>query len=370
MDKIKRFIDVYIPTETCNLQCSYCYIAQKGLFTKQIAHFTHTPEEIRKAFSQKKLGGTCLLNLCAGGETLLSPEVLPVVHELAAEGHYVMIVTNGTVTKAFEQVAGWEEEIKKRLFFKFSFHYVELKRLNLLDRFTGNVSLVKNAGCSFTVEVTPSDELIPYIDELKEYSLSAFGAYPHFTIARNGNSDNLDLLTDLSEEEYVKTFGQFDSALFDYKMELYHKKRNEFCYAGCWSLYINLGTGDIIRCYRAGKIGNIYDDEVIDFSPIGHCCTLPYCFNGHAFLAFGDIPGVDTTNFMQIRDRVDSQGNHWVNETMQSMFESKLYESNPEFTPKEMKAADKRVRAESKPTLKEQIGKTFIYSAYKKLLKK
>ena len=370
MDKIKKFIDVYVPTETCNLQCSYCYIAQKGLFTKKLAHFSHSPQEVKKALSIDKLGGPCLFNFCAGGETLLSPEVLPIVYALIQEGHYVMIVTNGTVNKAFEEVSNWEDSIKKRLFFKFSFHYVELKRLNLLDKFQNNVNSVKSSGCSFTIEVTPTDELIPYLDEIKNYSLSSFGAYPHFTIARNGNTKNLDLLTNLSQEEYIKTFGQFDSELFDFKMELYHKKRTEFCYAGEWSFYLNLDSGDIARCYRSGKIGNIYEDEVINFSPVGHGCKLPYCFNGHAFLAFGDIPGADTVNYMQLRDRVDSQGRHWVNETMQSMFESKLYESNVEFTKKEMKQADKVIKNEQKLSFKERVGQTFAYSLYKKLFKK
>ena len=51
------------------------------------------------------------MNFCAGGETLLSDEVLPVVHELLCEGHYVMIVTNGTLTKRFEEISNWSEEL-------------------------------------------------------------------------------------------------------------------------------------------------------------------------------------------------------------------------------------------------------------------
>lgn len=75
-------------------------------------------------------------------------------------------------------------------------------------------------------------------------------------------------------------------------------------------------------------------------------------------------------NYMQLRDRVDSQGRHWVNETMQSMFESKLYESNVEFTKKEMKQADKVIKNEQKLSFKERVGQTFAYSLYKKLFKK
>jgi len=26
IDRLKRFIDLYIPIEACNLRCSYCYV--------------------------------------------------------------------------------------------------------------------------------------------------------------------------------------------------------------------------------------------------------------------------------------------------------------------------------------------------------
>lgn len=57
MDKIVKFIDCYIATETCNLRCKYCYITQQRKFNNRLAEFTHTPEEIRKALSKKRFGG-------------------------------------------------------------------------------------------------------------------------------------------------------------------------------------------------------------------------------------------------------------------------------------------------------------------------
>lgn len=65
--RIEKFIDCYIETETCNLKCHYCYIAQQNKFKNHIIEFSHTPAEIREALSVKRLGGPCLLNLCAGG---------------------------------------------------------------------------------------------------------------------------------------------------------------------------------------------------------------------------------------------------------------------------------------------------------------
>ena len=121
MEKMKRYIDCYIPTETCNLRCHYCYIAQKRKFNNKLASFSNSIEFMRKALSKKRLGGVCLLNLCAGGETLLSEEVLPLAKALLTEGHYVMIVTNGTISKRFDEILEYPQELCDRLFIKNSF---------------------------------------------------------------------------------------------------------------------------------------------------------------------------------------------------------------------------------------------------------
>ena len=89
-NKIEKYIECYIETETCNLKCHYCYIALLEKFKNKIIEIEKTPEEIKKAFSIKRLG-TCLINICAGGETLLGESVLPTVRALLEEGH------NGTM---------------------------------------------------------------------------------------------------------------------------------------------------------------------------------------------------------------------------------------------------------------------------------
>ena len=56
---------------------------------------------MRKALSKERLGGICLINFCGGGETLLPPEIVKYIRVLLEEGHYIMIVTNATVSKRF-----------------------------------------------------------------------------------------------------------------------------------------------------------------------------------------------------------------------------------------------------------------------------
>lgn len=329
-EKIKRFIDCYIETETCNLRCHYCYIALQNRFRNKIVKFQHSKEEMRKALSQKRLGGPCMINFCAGGETLLSNEVLPVVKEFLEEGHYVTIVTNGTLTKRFEEMTSWPEELKNKLMIKFSFHYLEFKRLNILDKFLNNLILIKNNGISYSVEITPSDELSPYIDELKEWCMKNLGALCHSTIARDDRKPGIDILSEYSFDEYKKIWGQFDSDLFDYKSEIFYQPRKEYCYAGKWSFCLNLNSGVITQCYGAKELGNIFDniDEPLPLEEIGYGCRLPHCFNGHAFLTLGNVPSLHSPTYAEVRNRVCTDGSEWLTPCMKSFIGSKLKESN------------------------------------------
>ena len=339
---MKRYIDCAIPTEACNLRCHYCYITQKRKFNSKIAAFSQPLEKMVQALSVERLGGTCLLNLCAGGETLLSDAVLPLARGLMENGHFVSIVTNGTVSQRFAEIAAWPEEVRQRLFIKFSFHYLELLRLNWMDRFFENVDLMKRHGVSYTVEVTPSDELIPHIEDLKKVCMERLGALCHVTIARDDRTDGIEILSQHSFTEYKKIWGQFDSALFQFKSQIFYQKRKEFCYAGDWSCYLNLETGELRQCYCGKVLDHIYEDVTrpIHFEPMGSKCPLPHCYNGHSFLAMGDIPEMETPSYAQLRDRACLDGSHWLTPAVAAFFEGKLKESNRQYTLKEKRKLD------------------------------
>ncbi len=345
MDKIKRFIDCYIPTETCNFRCQYCYIAQHRKFNNKVAKFIYSPDYIGKALSKERLGGVCMLNLCAGGETLIAEEVIDVTEKILEEGHYVMIVTNGSLTDRFKRIAKFPKKLLNHLFFKFSFHYLELKRMNIIDNFFDNIDMMKNAGASFTVEITPNDELEPYIDDIKRISMERLGTLPHITIGRK-DSEDIPPLTQHKWEDYIKIWEQFDSNLFKFKESIFGIKRTEFCYAGLWSGYLNLVTGDLRQCYCGIKIDNIYEDinRPIKFLPIGNNCTMPHCYNGHAFLSFGDIPELDTPSYDILRNRKCKDGKEWLTKDMRKFMQSKLKESNEELDEINKKKINKKVK--------------------------
>lgn len=328
--KIRRFIDCYVPTERCNFKCTYCYIGQRKGFTGNIYKYERAPYEYRKALSKNRLGGIVFFNFCAGGETLFDENLLDIIYELLLEGHVIQIVTNGTITKSFKEISTWDEEILKRLFIKFSFHYLELKRTNQLDKFFKNISLMKSCGVSFSLEITPCDELIPYINEIKECTMREVGALPHITVARDNSTSELKILSQLSKKEYIETWGQFDSLMFDLKIQLLSQKRKEFCYAGEWTLYLNLLNGDLKQCYKGDIIDNIFADSnmPLKFRPIGHNCRESYCFNGHAWLTWGAIPNMNFPTYGEMRNRITSQGEEWLTPTIKEAFECKLEDVN------------------------------------------
>ena len=307
MDKLKRFIDVIVPVETCTLRCHYCYITHHRLFGASLPKFRYSPEQFRRALSKNRLGGVCMFNLCGGGETLLPPEMPDYIRALLDEGHYVMVVTNATIDRPFDIMEKWPPEILQRLFFKFSYHFLELKQRNLFSRFFRNIKRMRDAGASFTLEATPSDELVPYINEMKAQSMAEVGAWCHITVPRSEkNMRKIPLLSRMNPMDFYKTWQVFDSPFFEYKFSVFSKKRKEFCYAGDWTLWLNMGTGWLSQCYCSLYGQNIFDktEEPIIFKPIGHFCRLPHCFNAHAFLTFGSIPEHESPTYAIMRNRV------------------------------------------------------------------
>lgn len=333
MKRIKRFIDCYVPVTTCNLRCKYCYITQNNRWGDSIPKLDYSVEHIVKALSKDRLGGICHLNMCGGGETLLPKEMVPILKGLLEEGHYIMVVTNGTISKRFDEIIEFPKDLLNRLGFKFSFHYEELIRLNKLDEYFDNIRKIKQAGCSFSVEITPYDDLIDKIDDIKSTCLKNVGELCHVTVGRKDNDVDKPILTDYPIEEYYKIWDQFSSDLFEFKMSTFNKKRNEFCYAGDWSFYLNLYTGDMSQCYCGKFTQNIYKNlhKKIKYLAIGNNCTLPHCYNSHAFLTLGVIPELDTPYYSKMRNRILQNEEEWLNKDMKEVLSNKLYKNNKQY---------------------------------------
>lgn len=331
---MKKLFMFAIPLSVCNLRCHYCYLTKRSNnFEGVIPEMKYTPEEVAYAMRPGRVGGPGFFNLCADGETLLTPGLNRYVGLLAEEGHYIEIVSNMVLTKHLDKVLSLGREALGHVEFKCSFHYLQLRERGLLETFTENVNRAYDAGASITVEITPSDELIPYIDEVKDFSLRHFGALPHVTIARDDSTRDIERLTSLSREEYDRIWSSFDSGFFDFKAEIFGVRRREFCYAGSWSYYVNMATGDAVQCYGGAGVGNLFSDpdSPLPEKPIGRC-PIAHCYNGHAFLTMGLIPGLTNVRFGDIRDREREDGSHWLQPGLKSFFNEVLVDSNVELS--------------------------------------
>lgn len=328
--KIKRLLLINVPIMNCNLGCEYCYISALGQSQKGAAKFKYPPEYVGECLSKKRLGGTCIINMTGNGETLVPKEVPQYIYHLLLQGHYLEVVTNGTLTERFHTIAQFPGELLRRLEFKFSFHYAELKKRGWLGRFFNNVKTMQEKGCSFTVELMPYDGLVAEIDTIFELCRKELGAACQVTVGRNDLTRNKELLTDMTKAEYKKTWGRFQSTMFRFKLAIFQKKVKNFCYAGAWTLYIDLGTGAAKPCYGQLSNQNVFQDidVPIKYRPVGKHCRQPYCYNGHAFLTLGVVPELDTPSYADIRNRRCSDGREWLSPCVKEAFSQKLSDNN------------------------------------------
>jgi len=337
---MKKIFLFHIPMSICNFRCSYCYLAQRdSCYEGVMPKFKYSPAEFARAVSRERVGGIAYGNFTAAGETLLMNGLLDYIKAFVEQGHYAEIVTNLSITSKIDEILSWDESLRKRIEFKCSFHYLQLKEKNLLQTFADNVNRIWEAGASANIEITPADELIPYIDEIKEFSLSNFGALPQLSIARDDRTDGIDYLTDLSMDEYDSVWSQFNSDFWRFKKELFGVKRKEFCYAGAWSYYVDLTTGQARQCYCGKCLGDIFADvsQNLPYSPIGRC-KFPHCYNGHMFLSLGLIPRLATVHYGDIRNRIkiDNKG-EWLQSELLTVFNERLYEQNIQLSTREEK---------------------------------
>ena len=171
MDKPKRFLECQFPVTICNLECPYCYIIQENRRKMQKAELIYSPEYIAKALRKERLGGVCWINICGAGETLIQDEVIDIIQLLLEEGHYLNITTNGTLDRQFDALIEKCKDYLNHLHIAFSWHFLELKKRNLTDRFFTNIIKMKNAGASILLQINLCDEYVPYIDEIKNISI-------------------------------------------------------------------------------------------------------------------------------------------------------------------------------------------------------
>lgn len=330
-DIFKKYIDITVPVEACNFRCSYCYISQYHKMDRKKSVFNYSVDEVVKGLSVKRLGGKCLINLCGIGETLFSQYTIDLAKGLLTQGHYVIIVTNGCAQiKSYLQLADFPKEYLNRLIVKFSFHYVELKKRKLLDTYWKHVNIIRKSGAGISLEMCPSDETMQYKEEIKKVCLENVGALPHVTIPRSEKEKDYPIITEHTPSDFINFWKEFDSDMFDIKVKSFGVKRTEFCYAGLWSAYLNIGNGELYPCHCQNAISkDIFKNlnEKIPFKPVG-ICKAPYCVNAHCGMCMGCLPDVKVQDFSTTRDRICKDGSHWISKECRDFLSQKLYDNN------------------------------------------
>ena len=324
---LKKYVGIHYPATVCNLKCPYCYVGKLDGF-RTLEKLEHEPEFIRWCLSQKRLGGRALIGICGSGETLLGDRIIEVSLELLKEGHFIHIVTNGTLGDRMGELIKRANKHAYQILFKCSLHYNELKKQHKLDDYAANIKKIVDSDASYTIELTADDSYIPVIDEIKLYCLHKFGALPQVTIARDDTKTDIPIMTNLALEEYYDTWKSFNSKLFEVKWN-YYKKKIKNCDAGNSSLYIDLLSGNIMKCLHMPVVGNIYDThmDTICCERVGNECELPYCYNNHAYLTLGVCEDIKTYSYADVRDRTTKDGCHWIKTDFRKFIGQKLYEN-------------------------------------------
>ncbi len=334
INKPKRMILCDFPNNKCNLKCEYCYITQLPQWSRINEKGKYSVEHIAKCLSVKRLGGCCIINMTGTGETMLEPGIVKLCRLLLEQGHYIEFVTNLTVSKVVDQFMELPAHLQKHMEFKISFHYNELKRLNWMDKFFENVDKVQKSDYSFTLELMPYDDLIPEADNILALCKEKVGAPCQVTVGRkHGDKSAVSLLSNYDKEDFAAVWSKFDSSMFKFKMDLLDVKRKEFCYAGAWTLRVNLYSGEASPCYSQPFKQNIFDDpsKPINFVAVGCHCAMPFCINGHAHMSLGVIPEYNGPTYAQIRNNTREDGSEWFSEECKEFFSGKLYETNEQY---------------------------------------
>lgn len=333
MSGIYRFINTTVPTKGCNLRCEYCYVRQWGeedsLEIKNEKNWYKYPiGHMISSLTVERMGGICMFNFSAQGETLLSPYLFDIVTGLLKNGHYVAIISNCTITGEIDRYIELDSNLRDHLFFKASFHYRELKKHGLLNTYSRNIKKLKKSGVSFSVELVSNDYILEEIEEVKEYSLREFGALPHVLGGREetvkGKYPKYE--TKLDDNEFHNIWGAFQSPLFNFQdTEYLTPHNNDFCYAGVFTGTFDMSTGDFSACPGNRKVTNFFDDidSPIQFLPVGNNCPFPFCFCGFFLqvLAGSCSESYDAKyKFFEFRDRECLDGSHWLTPPIREVF--------------------------------------------------
>ena len=222
---------------------------------------------------------------------------------------------------------------------------------------------MRDAGASILVQMNLCDSYMPYFDEIQQVATKYIGALPQLALTRNENTHPIQIYTSKSKEEYIQQGNKYQSPLFDFTTKNFGVKRREFCYAGEWSGVLDLSSGVLRKCYSSPDGVDIFanPNSPIHFEPIGKNCQHEYCINSSHFMSLGIIPSIKTPSYSQLRNRPQAR---WQTPEMQQFLNSRLWESNRQYTRREMCSLERKLRITK---MKQKLAKRKWYQFLHKL---
>jgi pyruvate-formate lyase-activating enzyme len=268
-EKISRALTVYVKGHSCNLQCPYCYVKNSNPNETPQSMFLKYPLDIMiRSFAPKRIGGIAEVTVIGSAETLLTKEVIPFVHGLLHYGHIVTVVSNATLSDRIDELLNCPKDDLKNLILKASFHYEELKKRKLLNVYFKNIKKVIDYGASAYPFVVISPEYSKHLKEIGELIKENLGCKAHCSPCNSINSE-FDLrfhsqFDPKPTRELMKEIDQyFDTRIF---RECVRYKdvdvQKTFCYAGRWSLGIDMATGQTYKCHGFRKDNEVFYNNV------------------------------------------------------------------------------------------------------------
>jgi len=244
----------------CNLDCEYCF-----------GHFNDVPQinkiDIEQLLKTLDKTGKIFRISFTGGEPFLIPNIVEAMKAISSR-HFVSFNTN-LISPKINDLAD-SISPKRVVHIHASFHYEELLKRKLLERFIDNYLRLKRTEFSIHAEAVAYPCLRSKITEMNEV-LSEHGITlqysPYF-----GIHDDKSYPESYTNEE-LKIFGLSDTSRLTYA------QKGAFCNAG-YNVFVAFHEGKLKPCFHFKEsCGNLYDEIIFSHSmkqcPFSKCgCPL------------------------------------------------------------------------------------------------
>lgn len=235
---------------------------------------------------ERAVGRGCFFHLTGDGETLLPEDVVPLIHGLLKEGHWVNVVTNGTLTGRIHELIDLAEKdgLLERLTLSVSFHFLELEKHNMLEAFAENVNYVKEKnGGGINLTMVASEEYLEASDRIHKFcDEKGLSFATNMVREYNMNGDVGGIKSKYGKEEYLRivseTFPSYNIARDNGGLKI---DSHMFCYAGSWLFCLDFATGVYAQCsMNMDYTYNFFEhlDKKPLLEPVGTGCKAEYCW--------------------------------------------------------------------------------------------